>query len=463
MKAKLKTFIKSTLGAALRRSQGTHSPLSPTLWGLDYRAETLYFGATSLHEIAQTMESPNHLVMEERLAANYHDFTSTGLEVFLSYKTNPVPGVLGLLHGYGAGAEVISEYELWLANQLGVPPERIIYNGPAKSDASLKWAIENNILSIHINHKEEALRIRALAQSAGKKVRVGLRITTSGWSGQFGVPVAGGEALDFLGDLLKTEEFLVVSVHCHRGSSIRTTADVCDHLQGIADFVGAAKDRYGFRPEIIDIGGSLAVPTVRTMNAREQRLAWSFALHPRPADPAMTLTPKAYALLVRDTMHRHLSALGLENVRLVIEPGRSLTANTQMLLTRVMDVRAGADFDFAILDAGSCHARIMGNAVYQIFPINRRQASRRSYRLVGPICHPGDVLAIAWSGNKLQRGDALVVMDAGAYFIADSASFSFPRAGVKLLTKSGEIKVLQERESFAAMSGVEVSKGQGGS
>ena len=61
--------------------------------------------------------------------------------MFASYKTNPVPAVLRRLHAGGVGAEVISPYELWLALRLGVPADRIIYNGPAKSPASIRTAI----------------------------------------------------------------------------------------------------------------------------------------------------------------------------------------------------------------------------------------------------------------------------------------------------------------------------------
>ena len=76
--------------------------------------------------------------------------------MFSSYKTNPVPGVLARLHGHGVGAEVISPYELWLAMRLGVPGERIIYNGPAKSPASIRAAIRHGALLVNANSVSEA-------------------------------------------------------------------------------------------------------------------------------------------------------------------------------------------------------------------------------------------------------------------------------------------------------------------
>jgi diaminopimelate decarboxylase len=104
--------------------------------------------------------------------------------------------VLKLLHEQGVGAEVISPYELWLAKQLGVPAERTIYNGPAKSDDSIRDAVERRIQVINCNHREELPRVAQIARQLGVRARVALRVNTSvGWSGQFGTPIQGGEAL----------------------------------------------------------------------------------------------------------------------------------------------------------------------------------------------------------------------------------------------------------------------------
>src|SRR5690606_12119650 len=98
---------------------------------------------------------------------------------------------LRLLHAEGIGAEVISEYELWLAFRLGVEPSRVIYNGPVKSDASLQEAIRRRIRLINANHREEIGRIGALAQTLGERPVTGVRVSTSAsWSGQFGAPIA---------------------------------------------------------------------------------------------------------------------------------------------------------------------------------------------------------------------------------------------------------------------------------
>ena len=74
-----------------------------------------------------------------------------GADIFYSYKTNPVPAVLRRLHDRGIGAEVISPFELWLAIELGLPGDRIIYNGPAKSADSIRQAIDHDVHLVNAN------------------------------------------------------------------------------------------------------------------------------------------------------------------------------------------------------------------------------------------------------------------------------------------------------------------------
>jgi diaminopimelate decarboxylase len=449
----IKGRVKGSLGKALQRKYAS-KPLSLELgqWQLAYDGDQLAYQGIPLAAVATKFGTPTHVVLEERLLANLAEFHAPGCQVFLSYKTNPVPGVLKALHAKGAGAEVISEFEFWLALALGVPPSLILYNGPAKSDRSLEWAVEKDILAVHINHAEEAERLRAIARRLGRQVRVGLRITGSGWAGQFGLPIESGEALAFLRELLTIPEFKVTSLHCHRGGTIRTEGDLTAHLDQVARFCRIANAELGWTPEQVDVGGSLGVPTVRSLDARDVKFAWAFGLPPLPPDPSLTLSPRAYSEIVVRRMRGAFLAMQAAVPRIIIEPGRSLTGNSQLLLSNVIDVKKADGLGYAILDAGSCHARIIADEFHQVFPLTRRVGEAEClYRLVGPICHTGDIIARAWRGGRLERGDFVAIMDSGAYFIADSASFSFPRAGVVMLRRDGALQALRGLETYDDM------------
>ncbi|HEX2674346.1 MAG TPA: hypothetical protein VHM25_25895, partial [Polyangiaceae bacterium] len=139
-----KSKLKSALRPLLQAVQRPQPVLSPALWDLvDDPERGLTLEGIPLADLVEQFGSPLHVVRASRLRDNARRFqrvpsgAARGCEVFYSYKTNPIPGVLRTLHEQGIGAEVISPYELWLAKELGVPPERTIYNGPAKSDDSL--------------------------------------------------------------------------------------------------------------------------------------------------------------------------------------------------------------------------------------------------------------------------------------------------------------------------------------
>ena len=125
----------------------------------------------------------------------------------------------------------------------------------------------------------------------------------------------------------------------------------------------------------------------------------------------------------------------------------SLSGNAQFLLTQVVDVRREEAFDYAILDASACHARIMTDEFHQILPL-KRTSKQGLYRVVGPVCHTGDVISRGYRGCEIQAGDRLALMDSGAYCIADAAQFSSPRPGVSLVREDLTVSELRSTEAF---------------
>lgn len=457
LKKSIKQIVRRIGGAM--RGPVTHLP--PEAWGLTYREGLLHYGETPLERALEQCGSPMHVVFEERLLENLKAFLSsttsrgTRCDVFASYKTNPVPGVLKLLHAAGAAAEVISEYELRLALHLGVAPDRIVYNGPAKSDASLEMAVTRGIRAINLNHWDEVPRLRAIGQRLGRKINLGVRVTGRGWSGQFGFPMEDADTIAAIRALQEMPEFELIGFHCHRGYSIRSRADVADHLGPLLSFTERVRDATKFDPQMLDCGGSLAVPTSRAFTKRDMRAAMTLHIPPVAPDPNATLTPAAFTHEVIDIVESWFIQRGRPIPQIILEPGRSLTGNAQALLCRVLDIRRDRDFDYAILEVGASHARIMMDEYHEILPLAPRPGSQHAYRLVGPICHMGDVTQWAWHCSELRRGDALAIMDSGAYFTADAANFSFARPGVARIDRSGTVTLMRGTETFEYMTGMD--------
>ncbi len=450
----LRRQIKRALQPVLQATLDTSRQNEPGTWGLQIVDGRLHAGAVDLAALPERFGSPLHVVLGEKLRhklgrAQQID-GGAPVEMFFSYKTNPIPGVLGLLHQAGLGAEVISPYELWLAEQLGVPPEKIVFGGPAKGVAGIRRAIELDIRLINVNHREELDLVRTEAAALGRRARVALRVSPpGGWSWQFGLAVDGGEAREGFRAALSAPELEGRGQHVHLGELIHSRAELEHFLDPVLAFCDTLHDELGFEPELLDLGGSLAVPTLRPKRPLESRLARSFLVPPPPTDPSRTLALHDYSAAVASYVGQHFAARQRRVPTLILEPGRAVSADLQLLLCSVLSIKRRAEPpDFAILDAGLNIAEPVLHAHHTLFCASRSdEPTRTTWRLAGPTCTPYDELFDAWRGPALQAGDVLAIMDAGAYLVPFSTQFSFPRPGV-VLVDGDRVELLRRAETF---------------
>lgn len=447
-----KRLARERLGPIVAERRPSRVDLPPALWGLTIDDDgRLTRHGSALADLVERFGSPLHVVDAVALADAAQRAARPGpraAAVFSSYKTNPVPAVLQLLHAAGIGAEVISPYELWLAIRLGVPGERLIYNGPAKSPASLRSAVEHGALAINANSTTELASLRDAADAVGRQANIGLRITVPGmWSGQFGIPAASERLVDAIDSARNDDRLSLVALHAHRGGRLRTADEFAGHVRQVLDVCIALRDRTGWVPTLLDLGGSLATPTVGDIDRREYRLNRALGTDLLPPDPAACLRLDDAAVLAQEMVD---DALGNDaDVRAVLEPGRALTGDSQLLLTTVVGVHDDGAIPHAILDAGINVAEPTGSEYHQLFHVSRPTApAPTSYRLVGPICTPGDVLYHHWRLPELAAGDVLAVMDSGAYFVPFSTSFSFPRPAI-VMQHATHCTIGRAAETFA--------------
>jgi diaminopimelate decarboxylase len=356
--------------------------------------------------------------------------------------------VLSLLREEGLGAEVISHYELWLARKLGFPPERIVYNGPVKSEESLREAVQSDILLLNLNHREELERVVRVARELGRRPRVGVRVTVGGgWSGQFGTPVAGGLARQVFAEARDSGVLDVVGLHAHRGGMLRSEADVTAFVTQALAFVDELREHLGVELQLLNLGGSLGSPSVRGLTEREVRLNRAFGMEIGAPDPAATLGIERHVSLVAELVAAHFA--GRRNMpRVLLEPGRSVTSDAQLLSTRVQSLKADGERLYAILDAGINLAESCRSEYHQLFLASGSEGRpTKLHALAGPICTPGDTLHWGARLPALAPGDQLLVMDAGAYFVPFSTSFSFPRPAI-VTVDDGRAELVRRAETF---------------
>jgi diaminopimelate decarboxylase len=452
-----KRRVKDTLRPVLQRAMApSRTAIPASHWGLEHRpGQGLCLEGVPLKELTARWGSPLHVVHLAALGRNVERFLAVppgragGAEVYYSYKTNPIPGVLSFMHERGVGAEVISAYELWLALKLGVAPERIVYNGPAKSEASVREAISRGIQLLAANHAEELAVFSRLAAEVGRRPRVAVRVSTdSGWSAQFGTPIAGGAALRAYQQARDSKHLDVVGLHAHRGATLRTEGELTGFVESVLAFTDTLHQELGLDLEVLDLGGSLCTPTTEHIAERDWRLNLTFFRDVPAPDPAASLSIERYVALVVEMVESHYARRGRPRPRIFLEPGRAMTGDTQLLLANVHALKQGEDRTWAVMDAGVNHAECVRNEYHQLFHVERPDAeASRVYTVVGPICTPGDTLYYAKRLPELSVGDTLAIMDAGAYFVPFATSFSFPQPAIIALD-GGKERLLRRAETF---------------
>ena len=363
-------------------------------------------------------------------------------EVDFSVKANPNPAVIRVFHEEGAGAEIASGAEFDAARAAGVPPERILFAGPGKGAADLDRVIAGGIGEIHLENREEMVRVAAAAERHGATVRVALRINP-GAAAQGGAMRMGGkpspfgfdeEAMDAAIDAVEAQAALrLVGLHLFAGTQgLKAETLLGQWAYGLGLAARIAR-RTGRPLETIDLGGGLGIPYFS-------------------GDAALDLgalragLPDLIATLRADP--------GLASARVVLEPGRYLAGPAGLYVARVLAVKESRGSRFVITDGGMHHhlaaSGNLGQVVKRDFPlaavVDGGAAARAATAVVGPLCTPLDMLARAAPLPPLAEGDLVAVLQSGAYGLtASPTGFLSHPLPTEVLVEDGRATAIRHR------------------
>src|SRR6266704_696607 len=240
--------------------------------GLERRDRVLLCDGVSLAEAADRFGTPLYVYSRAALVEAYRAyeraFATVPHRICYALKANGNGHLLRVLAGLGAGADIVSGFELELALRAGFPPERIVFAGVGKTEAEIDRGIELGIGDFNAESESELLRISAAAARRGRSARVSLRvnpdidprshayISTGLRQNKFGVDIA--LAPEILGRARSLPGLSVSGVQCHIGSQI---TDLEPMQQAVRDLAALSRrllaDGYGLRT--IDIGGGLGL------------------------------------------------------------------------------------------------------------------------------------------------------------------------------------------------------------
>ena len=402
----------------------------------NYKDGELFAEGVALKDIAKKYGTPTYVYSKatlERHAKAYIDsFESMSGLVCFSVKALSNISILKTLRISGCGFDIVSGGELHRAILAGADPKKIIFSGVGKSKDEMVAGIKHNILSFNIESEAELDRLTSVATEMNKVAPVAIRFNpnvdagvheftkTGRKSDKFGVSIEA--AKDLVKKCSNSASLKLVGLTCHIGSQIM-------ELKGFEDAAKQALellieiDRLNINLDFIDMGGGLGVNYVGEETVQPFELIESYE--------------KIFAG---------------RNERLILEPGRSISANAGIMLTRVEYKKN----DFLIADAAMND--LLRPALYQahhdVWPVKKTNNAASNVSLVGPICETGDFLAknIDIEGSE---GDLLAVRTVGAYgFVMSSNYNSRPRAP-EIMVDKDKFYLIRKREDYSSLTALE--------
>ncbi len=447
----------------------------PGAWGLERREGRLRLDGCDLPALAAEHGTPLHVVsartLRERVAAFRAAFAAYPgpVRVCFSYKTNRLLGVLRVLHDAGCGAEVVDELELRLARALGVPPADTVLNGPCKTDDELALAVASGTGLVVVDGLGEIARLARRAEVAGVRVPVALRVcpgvrprgmnvssATGARRAQFGFDRRSGELRDAIRAALAEPALELRGVMAHIGSGIRDLRAVARGIERLLD-VQQAIAAAGARADVLDVGGGLGARLSRELTTFEMLRYFAVGRLPARWRPGPADLVRRYATTVIATVAAGCAHRGLAIPALVLEPGRTLVSDAQVLLLRVGAVRERPGIGrFALTDGGAMTVSMMFlSEQHALLLANRDAPVAGRTNVFGRLPSPMDVVYRGAALPRLEVGDLLAVMDAGAYFTATETCFGGARPAV-VLVDDGAPRLIRRRESLADRVALEV-------
>ncbi len=393
--------------------------------------------AVSLLKVAKNVGTPTYVYSKAALIAQWQAFDNAFQEhphqVNYAVKANSNLAVLNTLAKLGSGFDIVSGGELARVLKAGGDPKRIIFSGVGKTYAEISEALQAGVGCMNVESEAELKRINDIATHLQKKATIAIRvnpdvdakshpyISTGLKENKFGVAINEAKRLYILAKSLP--HLQIQGIAFHIGSQILSVAPFVKALQKILALIQFLNDQH-ISISHLNVGGGLGV---RYQNETP----------PSPTEYVTAL----------------LSHIKDPKLTIHVEPGRAISANAGVLLTRVEYIKESSNQDkpFAIVDAGMND--LLRPALYQawqdIVPITKDPAIQpRTYDIVGPVCETADFLGKDRS-LALQEGTVLMIHSAGAYGFSMSSNYNARPRAAEVMVDGDSFYVVRKRENIA--------------
>ncbi|MCF6326236.1 MAG: diaminopimelate decarboxylase [Devosiaceae bacterium] len=403
-----------------------------------YKSGTLHAEDVSVPELAKQYGTPFYCysaaTFKRHISVMQKAFS--GMDTLIAYamKANPNQAILTLLANEGAGADVVSLGELERAIAAGIPPEKIVFSGVAKTREEMARGLKLGIKCFNIESEPELFVLNDVAKSLDAIAPVSVRINPN-VDAKTHAKISTGKAEDKFGisyelagqiydKIASSSNLKAIGIDMHIGSQITDLEPFDNAFSLMADLVNSLRAS-GHAITHVDVGGGLGIPYHKDNSP--------------PPDPL------AYAAVVKEKV----APLDCE---LILEPGRMIAGNAGILVTKIEYVKTGSQKSFYIVDAGmnDLLRPTLYEAHHEIVPVVQPQKSHKSIKVdvVGPVCESGDYLGKDRELAELRSGDLLAIMSAGAYGATMSSSYNSRPLITEILVDGDRSHAIRPRQTI---------------
>ena len=361
-----------------------------------------------------------------------------------SYKTNYMNAVCNVFHQEGSWAEVVSGFEYKKALNNGVPGDKIIFNGPDKTEEDHRMAMKNGS-PIHIDHLDELYQLTALATEMNIRPKVAIRVNMDTgiqpvWD-RFGFNYESGQAWDAINKIIQNDKMDLIGLHAHIGTFMLAAYPYGIAAAKLADLALGVKLKYGQNLQYIDMGGGFA-----SRNKLKGAYLAGSDTTPSFTDYAESIST---ALINAGFKPQDLPMLILETGRALVDEAGFLLG-TVLANKRLSDGRRATILDFGV--------NLMFTSFWyehKISPAQEFGHHTEDAVLYGPLCMNIDVVRESVTLPPLAKGDNVVVHNVGAYNMTQWMQFIQMRPNIIMIDMAGQPHLIRGKESLAYLLSLE--------
>jgi diaminopimelate decarboxylase len=361
--------------------------------------------------------------------------------VCFAVKSNSNQSVLRTLANLGGGFDIVSGGELQRVIAAGGDPRKCVFAGVGKTEAEIEFALKKGVYSFNVESEPELQRINKVAARLKKIAPVAVRlnpnvdakthakITTGTYENKFGI--AFEEIAGVYARAAKLKNLRLRGLQMHIGSQLTDVKPFAQAVKKVVPLVATLKAKYGI--EFFSIGGGVGIVYEPAL-ASGDAAWWS-------KEGKNILTPQKYAAKLLPL----LQPLGL---RILMEPGRFISGNSGILVTRVEYVKRTGKKNFVIVD-GAMNDLIRPafyDAYHEIVPLTKKGGATVSSDVVGPVCESGDYFCKDRPLPKVGEGDHLALLSAGAYGFVMASNYNTRSLAAEVLVSGKKAALVRARQ-----------------